>query len=191
MNHITYIVSSAIAICRRFTQYLTSHSKGMDSTQQIQGNRNAAVTSTYVNVLPSYGTLRARASQRLTASPSGLARWVALVIGISLSMPMAVADSGSIEPIITLKQLADYQLTDEQYKCHNAIVYRESRWVADAQNGSHHGYYQGRSTALIGKSDEYQFMWYWSYVSHRYGITSKDEPNYCNALAHLTRYNWQ
>ena len=191
MNHIIRNASSVIAICKRFTQYQTSHSKGMGSTQQIQGNRNTALTSTYSNSLDSSGTLRARALQGLRASRSRLACSVALAIGIALSMPMADADGGSINPITTLKQLADYHLTDEQYKCHNAIVYRESRWVADAQNGSHHGYYQGRSTALIGKPYDYQFMWYWSYTSHRYCITSKDEPNYCNAFAHLTRYNWQ
>jgi len=104
---------------------------------------------------------------------------------------MALADGGSIEPIKSLKEIADYQLTDVQYKCHNAIVYRESRFKADARNGSHHGYYQGRSTALIDKGDEYQFYWYWSYVAHRYGVTEYDEPNYCGALSHLTNKGWQ
>jgi len=92
---------------------------------------------------------------------------------------------------IPLKALANKQLTDTQYKCHNAIVYKESRWKIDAVNGSHHGYYQGRSKALIGKPYDYQFYWYWYYVTNRYGVTEYDEPNYCNALHHLRTKGWQ
>lgn len=202
MNHMTQNVSSAIAQCRRFTQYLTSNLMAQGSIQLIISYAQAVDNFTnklltrlrhahVIHMLDRGCTLLARAFQRLTASPLGLARWVAIVIGISLSIPMVHADSGSIEPIITLKQLASYQLTDAQYKCHNAIVYRESRFKADAVNGSHHGYYQGRSTALIGKSDEYQFYWFWSYVAHRYGVTEYDEPDYCAAYNHLTNKGWQ
>jgi len=103
---------------------------------------------------------------------------------------MADADSGSIDAIQSLKQIADYQLTEVQEACHNEIVFRESSWKADARNGSHNGYYQGRTTYLIGKPDDVQFYWYWSYVSSRYGIDN-DMPNYCNALNHLKRKGWQ
>jgi len=104
---------------------------------------------------------------------------------------MAVADGGSIEPIKSLKEIADYQLTDVQYKCHNRITFLESSNNRLANNGSHWGYYQGRSERLKGASDEYQFYWYWSYVAHRYGVTEYDEPNYCGALSHLTNKGWQ
>jgi len=56
--------------------------------------------------------------------------------------------------------------------CHNQITYIESRNDLKAVNGSHHGIYQGRSRALQGAPADYQFYWYWSYVSHRYGVTS-------------------
>jgi hypothetical protein len=104
---------------------------------------------------------------------------------------MSVADSGSIPPYTDLKSLADYQLSDRQYKCHNQIVFRESTWRADARNGSHHGYYQIRNTMLIDKPYDYQFYFYWKYVSHRYGITEYDEPDYCKALDHLITKGWQ
>jgi hypothetical protein len=93
--------------------------------------------------------------------------------------------------VLPLKALANKQLTHKQYLCHNAIVYRESRFKIDAVNGSHNGYYQGRSKALIGKPYDYQFYWYWYYVTNRYGITEYDEPNYCNALHHLKTKGWQ
>jgi len=137
------------------------------------------------------GTLQARAHKGLTPSRLSVARGVAIVIGISLSVPMSVADGGSIDAIQSIKTLADIQLTEEQESCHNAIVYRESRFDRYAVNGSHHGYYQGRTTYLINKPDDVQFYWYWSYVSSRYGITEYDEPDYCKALNHLVRKGWQ
>ena len=120
-----------------------------------------------------------------------IARGVAFVIGISLSIPMSVADSGSQPPYTDLKSLAKYQLTYKQFKCHNQIVFKESSWQADARNGSHHGYYQIRNNMLIDKPYDYQFYMYWKYVNHRYGITEYDEPNYCNALNHLITKGWQ
>ena len=153
--------------------------------------RNAGLTSTFKNVLGDYGTLTARALQGLTARRLRIARGVAFVIGISLSIPMVVADGGSIKPYQTLKQIADYQLTDKQYDCHNEITFRESSNNRYAVNGSHHGYYQGRSEYLKGKPDDVQFWWYWRYVSYRYGITEYDEPDYCKALHHLKTRGWQ
>jgi hypothetical protein len=104
---------------------------------------------------------------------------------------MADADSGSISPIHSLRQLADIQLTEKQEACHNYIVHRESSFRFNARNGSHHGYYQGRTTYLINKPDDVQFYWYWTYVSSRYGITEYDEPDMCNALKHLRVKGWQ
>ena len=137
----------------------------------------------------------ARALQGLSASPRGLACAVAIAIGGSLSIAEPIDIQAQIMPT-TLKQIADYQLTDKQYKCHNEIVYRESRWQANAVGNKHgkkqaHGYYQIKSTAAINADDEQQFYLYWTYVSHRYGITQYDEPNYCKALHHLVSKGWQ
>jgi len=153
--------------------------------------RNAGLTSTFTNEVDTSGTLQARAHQGLTPSRLRVARGVALVIGISMSIPMSAADNGSISPIHSVKQLADIQLTEKQEYCHNAIVYRESRFDRYAVNGSHHGYYQGRTTYVKGKPDDVQFYWYWTYVSSRYGITEYDEPDMCNALKHLRAKGWQ
>jgi len=129
-----------------------------------------------------------RGSER---AASRIARSVAIVIGIALSIATAHSTQGSIEAIQSVKELADEQLTESQENCHNQITYLESSNNKDANNGSHWGYYQGRSKALKGAPDDYQFYWYWSYVSHRYGVTQYDEPNYCNALHHLRVKGWQ
>ena len=129
-----------------------------------------------------------RGSER---AASRIARSVAIASGIALSILTAHSTQGSIDPIQDIKQLADYQLTESQEYCHNQIIYRESRFKSDAINGSHYGYYQGKSKVLYKAPYDYQFYWYYSYVSNRYGVTRYDEPNYCKALHHLRVKGWQ
>ena len=132
----------------------------------------------------------ARSPQGFRASLKGVACSVAVVIGISLSIAEASSSEASIVPI---KELARYQLTDAQYKCHNEIVYRESSWKIDAVNGSHYGYYQMRNKHIKGKPYDYQFYMYWYYVAHRYGFDKQypEIPDYCKALKHLKIKGWQ
>jgi hypothetical protein len=149
--------------------------------------RHAALSRTYVNVLGGSGTLSARSHQGFNSRLKGVARELAAVIGISLSMASMPSSEASIVP---LKVLANKQLTDKQYNCHNEIVYRESRWNIDAVNGSHYGYYQIRSKSVQNKPYDYQFYIYWYYVSKRYGL-DYEIPDYCKALHHLRTKGWQ
>jgi hypothetical protein len=142
-------------------------------------------------VIDASGTLSARSHQGFNSRLKGVARELAVVIGILLSIASIDRSEASIVPTKSIKQLADKQLTDKQYHCHNEIIYRESRWNIDAVNGSHHGLYQGRSKSLKNSPADYQFWWYWYYVANRYGITQYDEPNYCAALHHLKTKGWQ
>ena len=129
-----------------------------------------------------------RGSER---AASRIARSVAIAIGTALSIVPSPISNGSIDPIQSVHQLADKQLTEKQEACHDLITFKESSNNRFAQNGSHHGYYQGRSAYLKGKPDDVQFYWFWHYVSNRYGTTEYDEPNYCNALHHLRVKGWQ
>jgi hypothetical protein len=142
------------------------------------------------------GTLSARAHQGLNASPIGLARVVALAIGISLSMAMPLDAQASNQAIKYVKELAKYQLTDKQEACHHEIIYRESRWDHRAVGNiggkkQAYGLYQMKVESLKNGSTVKQFWMYWTYVMHRYGVTQYDEPNYCNALHHLKTKGWQ
>jgi len=202
MNPIQSHVSSAIAICRRFIASLVSNSKAQASTQRTTNYTQAVdnlahkLTSRLrhadvMHMLDLPSTLLARASKGSGRAPKRIARPVAIVIGISLSMQTTAVGIGSIDPYYDLHSLADYQLTDKQYDCHNDIVFRESSFRIDARNGSHHGYYQIRNEKLIDAPYDYQFYFYWKYVQHRYGITQYDEPDYCKALHHLKTRGWQ
>jgi hypothetical protein len=136
-------------------------------------------------------TLLARAHQGLKPRLKGVARKVAKVLVGVLCLGFAQPAEAQLDATKSLKLLANYQLTFEQYSCHNQIVFRESTWKIDAVNGSHYGYYQMRTKAVKNKPYDYQFWMYWHYVSKRYGITKYDEPNYCNALKHLKTRGWQ
>ena len=153
---------------------------------------------TYVNGLDTSGTLSARAHQGLNASPIGLARVVALAIGISLSIAMPLDAQASDLAIKQLKQLANYQLTDKQYACHNEIIYRESRWNHRAvgnKSGTKQAYglYQMKLKSLHTSTHIRQYWKYWHYVVHRYGVvdTKTHDANYCKALHHLKTKGWQ
>ena len=203
MNHMIQNASSATARCRRFIQFRIFNSKVLGFTQQIiratrssQGLQNIGSDLRFCAFhIKSYltGSVHSRlepikGSQR---AASRKARWVAAVIGISLSMQATAVGQGSIDPYYDLHSLADLQLTDKQFQCHQEIVFRESSFRINAKNGSHHGYYQIRNEKLINAPYDYQFYFYWKYVQHRYGITKYDEPDYCKALHHLKTRGWQ
>ena len=151
---------------------------------------------TYKDVLDTSGTLSARAHQGLKASPKGLARLVALAIGISLSIAMPLDAQASEKQISWAKQLAKQQLTDKQELCHHEIVFRESTWNYKAIGNiggtkQTYGLYQMKVESLKHANSIKQFWMYYHYVGYRYGWTQYDEPNYCNALHHLKSKGWQ
>jgi hypothetical protein len=176
--------------------YQALYSKVRDSIQQINSgvnhNNNMSDLGVFVSIKYLTRTVLSwlepiKGSER---AASRIARSVAIAIGIALSMQSTAVGQGSISPYSNLKELANYQLPTKQQSCHHEIVHRESSWRAQVRNGSHTGYYQGRSSYLINKPYDVQFYWYWSYVTHRYGVDD-EVPNYCSALNHLKNKGWQ
>jgi len=193
MNLMMLNAASAMSRCARFIAILASRLKVLGSIRQTSKMRNADLSRTFTDMLGRVGTLSARSHQGFNSRLKGVARGLAVVIGLSLSIASIDRSEASIVP---LKALANYQLTDKQYDCHNEIIYRESRWKIDAvgnKTGTKqtHGYYQIKSESIKGKPYDYQFWKYWDYVASRYGLTQYDEPNYCKALHHLITKGWQ
>ena len=196
MNHMMLSAAFATSRCVKFIAVSVSNSKVLGSILRISKNRHAALSRTFADVLPRFGTLSARSPQGFNSRLKGVARELAVAIGILLSIAGMPRSEASIDATKSLKSLANYQLTDKQYKCHNQIVYRESTWNINAignKQGSKqtHGYYQIKSNHVKGKPYDYQFWIYWYYVANRYGVTKYDEPNYCKALHHLKTKGWQ
>jgi hypothetical protein len=192
MNHTMLNAGSAMNRCARFIVRSVFRLRELASILLIS-KKTRPSSRTYSNVLGGSGTLSARSPEGFNSRLKGVARELAVVIGIllfSASMPKVEAS------IVPLKALANKQLTDKQYNCHNEIVHRESRFKIDAignKTGKQqtHGYYQIKSESIKGKPYDYQFWIYWYYVANRYGVTKYDEPNYCNALHHLKTRGWQ
>jgi hypothetical protein len=182
-----YVMNQCVKSIRQSRSYLNQ----VASTLRISNSPRRSEQDLYQRYLTEAVHFSARSPKGFRASLKGVACSVAVVIGISLSIAGADRSEASIDANKSLKSLADKQLTDKQYKCHNEIVFRESTWKIDAVNGSHHGYYQIRSKYVKGKPYDWQFFAYWYYVSKRYGITKYDEPNYCKALHHLKTKGWQ
>jgi hypothetical protein len=181
--------------CARFIAVSVSSLKALASILRINKMRLTALSRTYVNVLGAFGTLSARSHQGFNSRLKGVARVLAVVIGISLSSAVLPRSEASIVPNKKLRELANYQLTDKQYQCHNEIVHRESSWNINAignKSGTKqtHGYYQIKSESVKGKPYDYQFYMYWYYVSSRYGL-DHEIPDYCKALHHLRTKGWQ
>jgi len=102
-------------------------SQSQECTKPITDKRHAALTSTFTNMLDTSGTLTARAHQGLTVSRRRVARGVAFVIGISLSIPMSVADSGSIDAIQP-KEYVRIVLPKKEAICLSRLIGKESAW---------------------------------------------------------------
>ena len=192
MNHTMLNAVSVMNRCAKSIAVSVSSSKVLDFIRQIS-KMTRPLSRTFSQMQSAFGTLSARSHQGFNSRLKGVARVLAVVIGLSLSIASIDRSEASIVP---LKALANKQLTDKQYQCHNEIIYRESRWKIDAignKTGKKqtHGYYQIKSESIKGKPYDYQFWIYWDYVSSRYGLTQYDEPDYCNALHHLKTRGWQ
>jgi hypothetical protein len=188
MNHIQLLASFAIVRCRKSIQCLVSNLKEAASTRQTI--RNAALTSTYADLLDTYGTLQARAHQGLTPRRLRLARGVAFVIGISLSIPMASADSGSIDAI----QPKDYVrivLPKKEAICLSRLIGKESAWnhkaignLASPSKSYVYGLLQLKNPIIKDKSPIEQIHYGLKYIDHRY------QGNACNAWEHWKAKGW-
>lgn len=190
MNLMTRNVSSAIVQCKRFTQFLISSLKVVASTLPTSNLRNAGLTSTFTEMLDRPGTLQARALNGSTRTASRRVRVVAAVIGISLSMPMASADGGSIDAI----QPKDYVrlvLPKKEAICLSRLIGKESAWNhkavgnLDSPNKNYvYGLLQIKNPIAKHKTPIEQIDLGIKYINHRY------QGNACNAWEHWLKKGW-
>jgi len=195
-------VGSVMNLCKRFTHQCQQSFAVLGSILQTNSYQQLWIKcaqyltkrsrhADHLLKLDWHAKLLARAHQGLKPRLKGVARRVAKVLVGALCLGVALPVEAHSLQTNELKVLANKQLTDKQYQCHNSIVFRESSWNINARSGSHYGYYQMRSKYMKDKPYDFQFYMYWYYVSKRYGTTAYDEPNYCNALNHLKTKGWQ
>ena len=125
-----------------------------------------------------------------TRAPWGLARGVAMLIGIAVCLT-TTAHAPDVKDI-TPKMYLRVQLTMKNYKCATALIGKESAWNHRADNGSGHYCYIQLANTKYKNLDPYtQLDWANRYTSHRYGLTKHGQPNWCKSYKHWKRYRWQ
>ena len=142
-------------------------------------------------MLDKYGTLRARAHQGLRASRfGGVARSVAFVIGISLSMPMQAVDEGSIDAIEPKTYIRSIY-SKEQALCLIKLYGKESafnRYAIGNINGKiqSYGIPQLKNPAVAHMSSIEQVNAGIAYIEHR----SQYKGDTCKAWKHWQEKGW-
>ena len=151
--------------------------------------RHAALTSTFTNVLDTRGTLTARALKGLRESLKGVACLVAIVIGISLSMPMQHLEAGSIDAIDS-KAYIRFHYSIKEGSCLLRLYGKESafnpRAIGNLSSPSKsyvYGIPQLKNPLIKDLSANRQIDYGMKYVAHRYGTP-------CKAWAHWLKKGW-
>ena len=142
-----------------------------------------------IHMLDTSGTLSAKAHQGLRASRfSGIARSVAFVIGIAMSVGATPADGGQIDAIEP-KHYIRLHYSLDQAKCLIALYGKESAFNSKAignEDGINkaYGIPQLKSKFIKDLSANKQIDYGMKYITHRY----KGQP--CLALSHSNRKGW-
>ena len=147
-----------------------------------------SINAGVIHMLDKAGTLWARAHQGLRASRRRVACSVAIVIGISLCVPMSHASSGSIDAIKP-KHYIKLLLPDSQAKCLITLYGKESAFDPAAVGnlkGKYHTYGipQLKNALIAGLTANRQIDYGIKYINHRYNGDA------CSALSHWQRVGW-
>jgi len=195
MNHMMLIVRSAALQCARFTALFLLTLRELGSTLQINSYAHLwisrvqhALNAGVIHMLDRRGTLRARALGGSERAATRIARSVALAIGISLSIPMAVADGGSIDAIDP-KTYIRISMSHREALCLITLYGKESAFDSTAignLKGKYHTYGipQIKNALIAEKSPIEQVQYGVKYINHRY------DGDTCKALHHFNRLGW-
>ena len=143
-----------------------------------------------IHMLDCSGTLSARARQGLRARRLRVARSVAIVIGIALSIPMQVADGGS-KPSLHPKQYIRFNYELPQAICLIKLYGKESAFNVDAIGNLDsptksyvYGIPQLKNPIIKDLSAIEQINYGMKYIDHRYdGLP-------CKAWKHWQQKGW-
>jgi hypothetical protein len=125
----------------------------------------------------------ARASKRSTRAVKRLARGVALVIGISLFLPVEQVSNAQNLPTINPKTYAKWQMSTKEFKCLNKLWYKESRWNPKADNPDSTAYGIPQLLKMTETNPLKQVDLGIKYIRHRHGDA-------CKALSFHVKRNW-
>jgi hypothetical protein len=202
MNHMIQNASFAIARCKRFIQFQVSCLRArvftapiISPTRPTQGFNNTGSDLRFCraivnSLLTRWVHSRLEPIKGSTRAAKRTARGVAAVIGISLSIPMSVADSGSIDAIQP-KVYVRLALPKKEAICLSKLIGKESAWNHKAIGNLNsptkdyvYGLLQLKNPIVKDKSPIEQIHYGLKYIDHRY------QGNACNAWEHWKAKGW-
>ena len=142
-------------------------------------------TRTNYKTLDTYGTLMARAFQRLTASRLRLARGVACAIGIALCSAAPAGQATTSQTELTPFRYASFLTSQVEASCLYKIALKESnvRYNAINRSSGASGAWQFMNVKVRELSPLEQVEWAIRYAETRYGTP-------CNAWEFWKRNYW-
>ena len=202
MNHIKLLASFAMMTWLRFIAFQVSNLRETVSTLPIiratrssQGAENIGSDLRFyifkVKTWLTYPVLyRLEPLKGLTQGRRRVALGVAAAIGISLSMPMADADSGSIDAI-TPREYVRLALPKKEAICLSRLIGKESAWNPKAIGNLSsptkqyvYGLLQLKNPIVKDKSPIEQIHFGLRYIDHRY------QGDTCKAWEHWKDKGW-
>ena len=149
-----------------------------------------ALNAGVIHMFDRPGTLQARAHKGLTPGRRRVARGVAFFIGISMSIPMSVADSGSIDAI-NPRDYVRSTMPKKEAVCLAKLIGKESAWNSKAignllspTKSYTYGLLQLKNPIVKDKSPIEQIHFGLRYIDHRY------EGDTCKAWSHWKAKGW-
>ena len=126
-------------------------------------------------------TLRLRRGPKAARSRSvGGAYCLTLMLSALMLIPINPSKAD-----MNLKLYAYNKMDWSEFQCYNWLIFKESSWNPRAQNGSHFGLGQMRSTWYRDLSPKKQIDAHIKYLRHRY-----PRGGACEALTHLETRGW-
>ena len=183
MKRMSMNVQYVMAKCVKSTVRLMYILKGMDSTRQILNNDTPFDQHLCKCIRCIRYTNRLERPKRSTRAVKRLARGVALVIGISLFLPVEQVSNAQVMPNINPRQYAKWQLSAEEFRCLNKLWSKESRWNHEADNPESTAYGIPQLLKMTETDPLKQVDLGIKYIRHRY-------DNACNAWSFHRKRNW-
>jgi hypothetical protein len=183
MKRMSTNVQYVMAKCVKSIVRLIFILKGMDSTRQILNNDTPFDQHLCKCPRCIRYTQRLERPKRSTRTASRIVRGVALVIGITLFLPLEQVSNAQVMPTINPKHYAKWQLTAKEFKCLNKLWYKESRWNPKADNPHSTAYGIPQLLKMTETNPLKQVDLGLKYIRHRHSTP-------CQALSFHNQRNW-
>jgi hypothetical protein len=128
-------------------------------------------------------TNRLERPKRSTRAVKRLARGVAIVIGISLFLPVEQVSNAQVMPNINPKHYAKWQLSTKEFRCLNKLWSKESKWNPKADNPNSTAYGIPQLLKMTETNPLKQVDLGIKYIRHRHGDA-------CQAWSFHRKRNW-